>query len=127
MLKHLQTSDQWDEKNLAEKGLTLIELLVVIVILGILAGVVVFAIGNVKDKASENACVNELDTVEVAIEAYALANDIPTTDVTLADLTTGTNAQLKKNPKYWTVPAGKPVRDTATYSDISLANCPNPA
>lgn len=44
MLKHLQSSDQWGEKNLAAKGFTLIELLVVIVILGILAAVVVFAV-----------------------------------------------------------------------------------
>jgi general secretion pathway protein G len=50
-------------------GFTLIELLIVIAILGILAGVVVFAVGNVTDNADTKACELERRTIKTAIEA----------------------------------------------------------
>jgi general secretion pathway protein G len=60
-------------------GFTLIELLVVIAILGILAGVVVFAVGNVTDNAKESACQIEERTMKTAVEA-ASANNEPVSD-----------------------------------------------
>lgn len=53
-----------------DEGFTLIELLIVIVILGILAAVVVFAVGGITDQGQESSCKAERKTVEVAIEAY---------------------------------------------------------
>ena len=53
-----------------EEGFTLIELLIVIVILGILAAVVVFAVGGITDKGNKSACKADAKTVEVASEAY---------------------------------------------------------
>ena len=50
-------------------GFTLIELLVVIAILAILAGVVVFAVGNSTDNAKETACKAEAKTWSVAANA----------------------------------------------------------
>ena len=70
MLKHLQSSEQWDQKSLGAKGFTLIELLVVIVILGILAAVVVFAVGGISDRGQKGACETEARTVRTAQEAY---------------------------------------------------------
>ena len=53
-----------------EEGFTLIELLIVIVVLGILAAVVVFALGGVTGKSAIPACNADAKTVETAISAY---------------------------------------------------------
>jgi general secretion pathway protein G len=53
-----------------ESGFTLIELLIVIVILGVLAGIVVFAVNGIQNKGEVNACQSNVKTVTVAAEAY---------------------------------------------------------
>ena len=53
-----------------ESGFTLIELLIVIVILGVLAGVVVFAVNGINDRGQTAACRADLKTIEVAQEAH---------------------------------------------------------
>lgn len=53
-----------------ESGFTLIELLIVIVILGILAGVVIFASAGFKNKGSAEACKTNLSSVKTAVEAF---------------------------------------------------------
>jgi prepilin-type N-terminal cleavage/methylation domain-containing protein len=59
-----------------EGGFTLIELLVVIVILGILAGVVVFAVSGINDKGEDAACQTDTRTLRTAMEAnYAQHNN----------------------------------------------------
>ena len=58
-------------------GFTLIELFVVIAILGILAGVVVFAVGNSTSNAKKASCKTELAAVKTAIAAAKAANEVP--------------------------------------------------
>lgn len=58
-------------------GFTLIELLVVIAILGILAGVVVFAVGNINESAKLNACKIERRTMKTAVEAAKGSTESP--------------------------------------------------
>ena len=53
-----------------ESGFTLIELLIVIVVLGILAGIVVFGVGTFRGDAETAAKKADCKTVEVAAEAY---------------------------------------------------------
>jgi general secretion pathway protein G len=79
MLKHLRQSEDFGQKNLLQKGFTLVELLVVIVILGILAAVVVFAVGGSTKDAKNSACASEKQAAETAVEAYrAKTGDYPT-------------------------------------------------
>jgi prepilin-type N-terminal cleavage/methylation domain-containing protein len=57
-----------------QEGFTLIELLIVIVILGVLAAIVVFAVGGITDRGETSACKADKKTLEVAQEAYFAKN-----------------------------------------------------
>ena len=52
-----------------QSGFTLIELLVVIAILGVLAAVVVFAVGGITDNSEQSACEIDERTIKTAIQA----------------------------------------------------------
>jgi len=54
----------------SESGFTLIELLIVIVILGVLAGIVVFSVSGISGRGAKAACESNVKTVQVAQEAY---------------------------------------------------------
>ena len=58
----------------AEGGFTLIELLIVIVILGILAAIVVFALGGVTGKSNTAACQSDARTVGTGVAALEAEN-----------------------------------------------------
>lgn len=73
-----------------QQGFTLVELLIVIAILGILAAVVVFAVGQVQDSARNSACEIEIRTVRTAAEAYRADpqggdGDYPAAEADLSD------------------------------------------
>jgi general secretion pathway protein G len=101
-------------------GFTLIELLVVIAILGVLAGVVVFAVGGISNNSQESACKTERRIVETAFEAYRADNQVYPDDQ--ADLVPGL---LKEAPAAanWTIdyspaPAASPV-----LNDVAGGKC----
>ena len=74
----LRSRINFTDKNLVERGFTLVELLVVIVILGILAAVVVFAVGGITNKGKTSACTIEVRTINTALQAfYANTNAYP--------------------------------------------------
>jgi general secretion pathway protein G len=63
------------KKRSGEGGFTLIELLIVIVILGILAAIVVLAIGGLKDSSQTASCNSEVKTLSTAQDAYFASHD----------------------------------------------------
>jgi prepilin-type N-terminal cleavage/methylation domain-containing protein len=66
-----------------ESGFTLVELLVVVVILGILAAIVVFAVNGIGDRGQSAACATDKHTLTVAEEANFAKNGVYTAEGTL--------------------------------------------
>lgn len=60
--------------NKYKKGFTILELLVVIAIIGILAAVVLAAVGNSRAKAADKAIMQDLASFKTQAELYAGAN-----------------------------------------------------
>jgi prepilin-type N-terminal cleavage/methylation domain-containing protein len=53
-----------------DAGFTLMEMLIVIVVLGILSGIVIFGVSNIKSNSKDSACKAEKASVETALETY---------------------------------------------------------
>jgi general secretion pathway protein G len=102
-----------------ESGFTLIELLIVIVILGILAGIVVFSVGGVTDTGKASACKADAKTVEVAAEAFRAQKGWYPGDTT-NDATVLTSAQAQTELQT----AGF-LRDVPNSTDYTVTLAPN--
>ena len=77
-------------------GFTLIELLIVIVILGVLAAVVILAVGAFNDRGELAACKADVKAVEVAVEAFRAKED--RYPESLAELTQAPGNYLRELP-----------------------------
>ena len=65
MIQRLRAARHGDES-----GFTLVELLIVIVVLGILAGIVVFGVGTFRTDSETATCKADVKTVSVASDAW---------------------------------------------------------
>jgi prepilin-type N-terminal cleavage/methylation domain-containing protein len=84
------------EARNTDNGFTLIELLIVIVVLGILAGIVVFGVATFRADAQASAACANAKTVDVASQAYIAKNGTPA--ATVAALQAANYLQAVPNP-----------------------------
>ena len=95
---HRRARELTQRKN--ESGFTLIELLIVIVILGVLSGIVVFAVSGIQDRGNAAACKTDKKTVQVAVEAFYAKNGVypAAGDPGWLQLTVGVDQLLRDKP-----------------------------
>ena len=102
------------EGRRAVPGFTLVELLIVIVILGILAGIVVFAVGNMTSSAKTTGCNAEKTTLSTALEEYKAQTG--TYPASITALTSGSGALLKSAPSWYEIDASGNISATSGNS-----------
>jgi general secretion pathway protein G len=82
----------------SESGFTLIELLIVIVVLGILAAIVVFALNGVTGQSTAAACQSDAKTVGIGVAALETENPTVTPATSAAWQTDLTGSTLTGGP-----------------------------
>jgi prepilin-type N-terminal cleavage/methylation domain-containing protein len=119
-----------NQRNAIERGFTLVEMLIVIVILGILAGIVVFAVGNASSNAKTTGCAAEKTTLRHALESYkAYVGVYPTAAAAgggahvAMDLLTGNAATV---PSFGTLLKSVPADYTVDNAGVISVNGTNP-
>jgi len=92
-------------------GFTLIELMIVIIILGVLAGIVIFSVCGITDRGNVAACKADLSSITTAVEAYRTQTGTFPAHL-VPNLTSGANVFLR-----W----------DAGFTGTTAANGPAPA
>jgi len=122
----LQRIRQLHEIRKDDKGFTLIELLITVVILGVLAGIVVFSVSQFNDDGVAAACKADIKNVETATEAYYAKNDHDYADTMAILVSSGYLREAPTNTNGYTISynrvAGPPETVTVTGT-IAGAAC----
>lgn len=107
-----------DRKN--DNGFTLIELLIVVLIIGILAAIVVVAVGNQQSTASTKACNADAAALVNSLDHFKLDNGD-----TLPAATGGTVTSDTYDTTGWTAFTEKDLVDAKTTGETPSAFIPN--
>jgi prepilin-type N-terminal cleavage/methylation domain-containing protein len=111
------------ESKKSQSGFTLIELLIVIVILGILAAVVVFAVSAFNKNGQQAACTSDFKSVEIAQEAYFAKNQAYATSLVSGDPGSLVPTYLKEAPA---INSNYAIGLTATGASVTVGTNTTP-
>ena len=103
-------------------GFTIIELLIVIVVIGILAGLVLNAFGNIQERARDTERQNDINAMHTALELYYTDNDAypNVADVEDLDTVTGATSDMVLNADATVAPAGGAYTYTGTGCTVGV-------
>ena len=109
-------------KNLRNRqsGFTIIELLIVIVVIGILAGLVLNAFGNIQERARDTERQNDINTIHTQLELYYTDNS--SYPAALSDVTT-LNEEANTAPNSGETYTFTPSQDDGSACTTAAGTC----
>jgi len=118
MIRHIRETLARRRGEELEAGFTLIELLIVIVVLGILAATVIFALSGVTGQSATAACSSDAKSYEIAVAAY---KDAPSNTTNASAATTGDLTGTKFGGPFLHAAANNPKYVVALGGDTSTS------
>ena len=101
-------------------GFTIIELLIVIVVIGILAGLVLNAFGNIQERARDTERQNDINTMHTQLELYYTENSAyPAATADLPNL----NADATEAPNAGETYTFTPTQNDGSACTTAAGNC----
>ena len=112
----------WRKNSDHQEGFTLVELLVVIVILGILAAIVVFAVTGITGNGQKSACQVDAKTIQAAEEAAYAQQQTSTGQATYLPMgQLQTSGFLHSTSSLWSISSPS----STGYTLVGQGNCTN--